>query len=117
MLDMVFRERLAHFGDAALSSVKCLAFAECVHCSLRNEFGRRQIALANPQRYQPFTESCMVDNFNNSAFRRSARACCQFVELSLQFRRILFALSCRARAQQATKNPGLCRGFLDFTLS
>ena len=65
-------ERGAQLRNAALVGVEGLAGGERAGRCGSDEFRRRQVALADPQRDQPVAPAAVVEYFDNAAFRRVA---------------------------------------------
>ena len=71
---VIARERLAQFRNAALPGVEGLAGRKRARRGLADEGGRRQIALADPQRDQPVAPAAVIRDLDDAALRRALRA-------------------------------------------
>lgn len=70
MSGVIIRKRLAKLRNAALPGVEGLAGGKRVHRRPADEIGRRQIALAHPERQQTLAATGVIDDFDDPAFGR-----------------------------------------------
>ncbi len=70
MPDVIAGERLPQFGDAFLPGIEGLAAGQRPGSGIGDEGGRRQVALAGPERDHAVAVAAAVHDGDNAAFRR-----------------------------------------------